>query len=453
MARIFSAFFNGIKGAKDSYAIPLFYEGFIKGLQDNGNEVFAIMHSYWNKDFNEIPSDLLQDIRNFNPDLIFLFNNNFYDLSKEFDCPIIVYEVDSPLYYRNKNTLIKNPERFNFFVANSTSIDILKNEFNVPKKNILHVPFFTSIQAENIEQTKNISFIGSKFKNSYKNCFNKFMETNPCDQERKEFMQLMNTLQKNVFISKEKLFENTTSEKILKTFIPEEIISLLSDYKRIDVLSSIADLGLDIWGTPNWATDTYNEPKLILNYHKEIVYSIKDNQDIYNSSKIGISIGHLQEKTGFPWRIFDIMASNACLVTEYHGDFDKYIPGLKLPYFSNAWEAHEQCQKLLKDESYRLDIVRQSQDIVNKNYRFINILKLMENYLNINLTCYKDNLIETSQTCNQQIVVKNLNDWLVSEVQPEKPKPKPKQKLKLKNKIRYKIWKHLDKKLKRKGII
>ncbi len=449
MAKIFLAFFNGIKGAQDPNAIPLFYEGFIKGLQENGNEVFAIMHNHWSMNFDSIPPALLQDIKEFNPDLIFIFNNSFYDLSKEFDCPIIIYEVDSPLYYRNKEALIKNPDRFKFFVVASSSVDILKDEFKVPSKNILHLPFFTSIQAENIEQTNNICFIGSKFRNSCKNCFNNFMVTNPTDEERKEFMQLMDVLQNDVFITKEDLFKNTTSEKILKTFVPYDITFLLSDYRRIKVLSKIADLGLDIWGTPNWADDTYNEPWLILNFHKEPVYTIQDNQNVYNSSKIGINIGHLQAKTGFPWRVFDIMASNACLVTEYHGDFNKYFPELKLPYFSNDWEAYEQCKKLLTDESYRFDIVQQSQEVVNENYRFINILKIMENYLDISLSSTHNNIIKMdSKPLGGGISLKNLDSWLSMN-----DFKAPKLKMNFRNKIRYKIWSHYNKILKRKGII
>lgn len=449
MAKVFLAFFNGTKRANEPNAMPIFYEAFIKGLQDSGNDVFAVMHSNWNADFlkNGIPETLLNDIKLFNPDIIFLFNNNFYDLSKYFDCPIIIYEVDSPLYYKNQEILKAKPERFQYFVSASTSKDTLINDFKVPKKNILQVPFFTAVQAENIEKKHNICFIGTKFRNSYKHCFNNFMETNPTDEEREEFKNLMLKLQDNVFISKEELFKNTTSQKILSTFKPYDVTFMLSDYRRIDVLSAIADLGINIWGTPNWASDFYNEPWLILNFHNEAVYTIKHNQDIYNSSKIGINIGHLQAKKGFPWRVFDIMASNACLVTEYHGDFSKYLPDLKLPYFSNAWEAREICKKLLDNENYRLDIVAQSQEFVNKNYRFINTLKIIENHLNLSLS--KQLRESENGVCS---LITRLDEYLDKSTETNScTTSKPK--LNFKNKIRYKIWRHFDKILKRKGII
>lgn len=446
MAKIFIGFFNGIREAKDPYAMPIFYEAFIKGLKENGNKVFAVMHPTWNAQFGEVPEKLLAEIKTFNPDLIFLFNNSFYDLSKHFDCPIVIYEVDSPLYYNNQEILKAKPERFQYFVSASTSEEILINDFKVPKKNILQVPFFTAVQAENIEKKHNICFIGTKFRNSYKHCFNNFMETNPTDEEREEFKNLMLKLQDNVFISKEELFKNTTSQKILSTFKPYDVTFMLSDYRRIDVLSAIADLGINIWGTPNWASDFYNEPWLILNFHKKAVYTIKHNQDIYNSSKIGINIGHLQAKNGFPWRVFDIMASNACLVTEYHGDFSRYIPNLKLPYFSNTWEAREICKKLIENENYRLDIVAQSQEFVNKNYRFINTLKIIENHLNMSLSK------QLERVCGVCSRIARLDEWLDKPIETNScTASKPK--LNFKNKMCYKIWSHYNKILKKKGII
>lgn len=430
--KIFLTFFNGIKNGKDKYAIPLFYEAFINGLKDNGNDVFTYIHKNWNLQGDNIPLDLLNKIKNFNPDLILIFNNKFYDISTYFECPIAIYEVDSPLYYGNKDKLKANPNRYKYFVPSTNSIDILRNDFGVDKKNILLVPFFTEIRAKNSENLFNICFIGSRFTNSYRNCFNSFMDSNPSDVERKKYLELLNKYIENVFVSKEELFDVEISNNIVKNFNMYSICFAMSDYTRIKVLSNIADLGLDIWGTPNWASENYNEPYLVLNYHKEPIYTLADNEFVYNSSKIGINIGHLQAKGGFPWRVFDIMASNSCLVTEYYDDFSKYFPKLKLPYFSNVWEAREQCKKLLADENYRKDIVLQSQEIVNKNHRFINVLCEIENYLEINL---KNDKVGSVIMDFEEIVTKTSK------------------KLSFKNKIRYKIWSHYNKKLKQKGII
>lgn len=98
--------------------------------------------------------------------------------------------------------------------------------------------------------------------------------------------------------------------------------------------------------------------------------TLKENQDIYNSAKIGISVGHLQAKSGFQWRILDIMASNACLVSDYQSDFDVLFPTNLFPVYHNPYEAREMCKVLLEDEDLRKKIVIGCQKYVSKNFSF-----------------------------------------------------------------------------------
>lgn len=76
---------------------------------------------------------------------------------------------------------------------------------------------------------------------------------------------------------------------------------MLSREKRLKVLSGVADLGLELYGTENWDSTYYNDSKLNMAYIRKKVYSVEDNQDIYNRSKIGINVSHLQAASGFPW--------------------------------------------------------------------------------------------------------------------------------------------------------
>lgn len=388
MANIFIAFYNAVSDPDNQSAMPCYYETFINSLEKLGNKLFVYTRKKYNIDFNNIPKNLLSQIQDFNPDLIILFNNAFYDVSKHFDCPIIIYEVDSPLLYLNKEGLMENISRYKFFVPQTESLKILKEQFCVKDKDIILIPFFTEIKAEDKEFITNISFIGSKFvTDNKKSPFSRFLLNNPSDDEVRLYKELINEFCNNVFWDKKCIFEkyNVTSKSINDNFIINELLQYLSDFNRVNTLSSIADLGLDLYGTQSWINDTYNEPLLILNYKNKPVYSLKHNQDIYNSSKIGININHLQAKTGFSWRVCDIMASNACLVSEYKPDMKKYFSGLNLPFFTNRFEAREQCIKLLKNENYRRDIVMQSQEIINKAYRFDNVQKIIEDYLGISL--------------------------------------------------------------------
>ena len=257
------------------------------------------------------------------------------------------------------------------------------------KKNILKVPFFTEIQAETTSFKHNISFIGSNFCDSkHNNIFNNFMRTKPSDIEISQFKELIDEYKKNVFITKEELISklNITSEKILKTLAMTQLMFNLSAFERVNTLSAIADLGLALYGTPSWATDTYNEPYLILNYIDKPVYTLKHNSDVYNSSKIGININCIQAQSGFSWRVCDILASNACLVSEYRPNIEKYFGKAGIQMFTNPYEAREICKKLLANENMRKDIVLASQEIIDKNFRFKYTKKAIEDFLGIDLS-------------------------------------------------------------------
>lgn len=389
MAKIFMAFFNGVAIPNNNYVMPCFYESFIMELKKLGNDVVYSFHDNFGYPFNEPASpQFIQDLKNFNPDLIILFNNKFHDLSADFDCPIVVYEVDSFLYYANKQKLKNNPDRYKFMVPQLDSINILNEELGVKKENICYVPFFTSINAEEIPQTTNISFIGSKFDAFYTDsAYTLFMKTAPSEQEISQFKQVEECIKADPYISKEKIIEklSLTSGKVINNLYIENIIMIVSNKRRIQTLSQIVDLGLDLYGTPNWATDLIYEPDLTLSYKNKKVYSIKHNQDIYNGSKICININHLQATTGFSWRVCDIMASNGCLVSEYKPDIDRLFPNVPIPTFNNRYEARELCIKLLNDENMRKDIVAQCQEVIDKKYRFSHLLKSMEDFLGINL--------------------------------------------------------------------
>ena len=109
------------------------------------------------------------------------------------------------------------------------------------------------------------------------------------------------------------------------------------------------------------------------------------NQNIYNKSKIGINVSHLQATSGFPWRVMDIMASNACLVTDYHEDFKRLFGNIPIPTYESELEAYEVCRQLIKDESRRKEIVLQCQEVIENKYRFRHLLPRLEEYSGITL--------------------------------------------------------------------
>ena len=212
--------------------------------------------------------------------------------------------------------------------------------------------------------------------------FDNFIKGSPSKEECEMMKNVLNHLRKNSQVTPTELVYkyNITSELVARSMNLRELLMALSAEHRIKVLSAVSDLGLDLYGTKNWQNAYYFNMDLNMAYIDKLVYSLKHTQDIYNSSKIGINVSHYQANSGFPWRVTDIMASNACLVSEHHSDFIRAFGNIPIPTYESEAEAREVCKRLLGDESRRRDIVLQCQEVINAKYRFKNLLLKLEEY-------------------------------------------------------------------------
>lgn len=380
MSRIMLAFFCGEKTP------PPFYESFITELNKLGHTLLVYQHRFFGlEEWEQIPDDISEKITKFSPELCIFFNNSFYDVTHIVDCPILIYESDSIIYYSNMSTVYSNKDRYYFCCCNDSK-EILINK-GISLDRIRKTIPFTSIKKEDKNIENNIVFIGSKFTSSSSNGINAFLLQNPSKKERIEYSDAIKILRDNPFLSLNDMIESgiLISDKVISNFNIPSLIMELSDENRINVLSSVADLGLELYGTENWSKDYFYHADLTLSYCNKKVMSLKENQDVYNSAKIGISVGHLQAKSGFPWRVLDIMASNACLVSDYHQDFDILFPTGLFPVYHTQYEAREICKALLNNESLRNEIVLGCQEYVLNNFSFNNVRENINALLNRNL--------------------------------------------------------------------
>lgn len=399
MAKIFVAMYNFARHSDDYTIMPPFYETFISGLRDAGNEVLVYFHKDFYKDFSgEMPSFIKEKVRKFNADLYIFFNNNFWDISKMTDKPILIYDVDSPLFYMNLDEIKANPYRYRFMTIQKNSVGMLKEQVGVDEKYARYAPPFTGIMSDkSIKPDINISFIGSNW--TWEGC--KFVQSfldNPAvtNEERIMAKKVYEEYSKNPFNSSEEIYERLgfDAEHKLKFQNNMNTASRISGIKRISYLETISDLGLEIRGLYFSQGNTAFFPGVAFSFNKDTVFTRKENQDIFNRSKISFNINHIQAITGFSWRVCDIMASNAAIVTEFKPDLEESFPGVKLPTFTTKAEAYEICKRLLEDEAERKEIVAASNEIIDRMYRFDHTLKAMEDFMNVKLHSAKEGTLE-----------------------------------------------------------
>lgn len=447
MPKILLSFSGNKLKSDEAFNIFPFYEGLINALKRNGNDVQQMIvnefvSSYTSRS-NVLSARLDQSklddyIKNQNFDLIIAFNNALYDgYCQTSDIPYIVWGVDPISVYADKEKLLSDKARYIFAGNCDGDYTNIRNYFNPKKIEILR--FATDIQAIEIQQDYPVSFCGSLWKSIEKDLLKSGISG-------KQLNEIISLLRNNTSLSVEDLKQQIPfGHDLLDEKSVFWLLNGIATSDRIAVLSELVDLGLHCFGLSDlWQELADTNLSLACSYDSKLIYDLQSTQDLLNRSKIGFNMSHIHSnEDGFSFRIIDTMASNSCLVTDYKKGYEKLFGKyVNLPTFEygNAREARKVCEYLLNHEDERLDIVKASQKAIDAEYRFEHRFKQIEEITGIKL------LGETGGSLTRIKAEDFLVTFSEKEVKNEKV-------LSWKNKIRYKIWKHLDKKLRKKGII
>ncbi len=404
MANIIVAFFNG---RPLSDGVLCFYGSFIKELSKTNNVMALGQNVLWNKDFPAIQEERLSAIKSFKPHLIIAFNNNFYDLAHLVDCPILVYGADTALFFSNKKQLKQNSDQYKYAVLSDSGHKCLMDLYQPKSNQVAIIPLFTAVKAQPVVQDLNISFVGSNFIDhiSTDAPMFQFIKSAPSQSHIAIYKQCLNDYLQKPFLDFEQYkLENPHIPKEVLNYFNSDILNYYSASNRIKVLSQVADLGLEIFGPSTWAQDIFWESELSFCYNPSQVYTLEENENLYNRSKIGLNISHTQAINSFSWRVCDILASNACLVTENKTIIEERFSNVPLLTYSNRYEAREICKKLLENDSMREDIVLASQEAIDAKYRFKHILPLIEELTEVNLSKSKHNSLQIIEIYEKELI-------------------------------------------------
>lgn len=382
MAKIFVALNNFCRIPENYSAMPPFYESFVNGLKDAGNEVKCFQTkivSGHKRCEGEVPQELAGILSAFCPDLCIFFNNNFWDVSKIVECPIVIYDVDSPLEWQNKEAIEANLGRYLFVYNQSKGKEVLDETFHPEEKQSCYIPFFSELRHDSsVEFENNIVFLGTNWVWKGYNFLNSFIRQDPTKEDVQKAMEVMQEYIHQPLKPAAELYydlENCPHDRIDFGNLSRASFEI-SGLRRIRYLNAVADLGLEVNGY-YWDIDMMNYfPELLACVRHKTIWTKEDSEKYYNSAKIAMNSNHIQAVNGFSFRVCDILSSNACLVSEKSADLKEFFPFV--PTFESPAEAREQCIKLLNDESLRQDIVARSHEVIDRNFRFANVLAGLE---------------------------------------------------------------------------
>lgn len=427
MAKILFSVFSNVQDLNNT-ALDSFYKNFINALVKYKNEVWVLITN----GLVEIKNDnnlylnvsdkdrIVEVVKNFNPDLIISPNHEIpLDILNNTDCQVAVYTADSPIYVRNRDYIKSHIERYTFLHGGWHNVfsEACVKMFGATEEQNFYIGHVTAVQSREQEQQNNIAFIGTVgWPQLVKEKINLFS----CQKEFDDFW---------------KRLEQTSGDASTWDM---GFCHVLTSNNRIKTLDAICDLGLSIYGIPYNIFEAVGfSYQLVKCFKYNQVTNVLQMENVLNSAKISPNLYNAQAVSGLSWRVADVMASNACLISPYKTDLDLISPYVKIPTFETPTECRELCIKLLKDNKWREDIVRGCHKAVNDFLTYEKWLKNISDVLGIKL----------------QNIGKGKVEYIVSEVKENKYCTGVLRCQNFSDKLRYKIWKHLGKMLRRKGIL
>ena len=359
-----------------------FVQGLSNALTRMGNNVESI-----------ILNDYVQDEVNkkivfCKPDLIVSFNGA--GISKKIientNCPVIINICDS-LFYLNGSDIIKSEmERFYFITGACEYIGQIKSAFpDIKQNHIAYLGHVTDLRKKDIEQDIPVSFVGSlgNWDKSIELYWRRIASiTDFADKNKvRKLIEIKEAFQDQIkAFSSDPLDISVLRNPALKEFFrytngrkyEQAVVILRTCNLRYAVLEQLTDLGLKIFSVPFAMPDVirYNF-KMFECFDLTSSVTLADSEITFNRSKLSLNLPHGQAKNSFSWRVPDVLASNACLLSHYSTELkDLLADYIDIPMYESPAEARELVQKLLKDEAWRKDIVVASQQMIEDKCRF-----------------------------------------------------------------------------------
>lgn len=124
---------------------------------------------------------------------------------------------------------------------------------------------------------------------------------------------------------------------------PEKLVSeICAAHKRIDWLQGLAPLEVSVWGDSGWQECGTLDYRGTAGHSQELTL-------IYSNSLINIDIGRLYQNDIMTMRLFDVMACEGFLLTEYTDEIIKWFePGVHLDVYRTPEELSEKIQYYLE---------------------------------------------------------------------------------------------------------
>jgi len=302
---------------------------------------------------------VLSALKSFRPDFVFSLNRSGLnrEILLQLECPIASWYIDNPNRFEKNLRQFKTGEKV--FCATKYQLDWMK-AFSAAEGisvDTAYLPFCTSERQfypdDSIPSSDmcDVSFVGTLWDPTLlSRMFNDLIQT---DEQKAVVLNLFESYA-------EKYDEGLPT--YLRSRLPNEgmavdqwrtlVDDFISSSRRIQILRQLADLDLRIYGTRTWSGfSLFASTELFKRFSVTPIVSPKALANLYRHSRTAISIANHQAQTGFPIRIFDILATGTPLITDRHSELGElFEEGKMFLSYSSPREAREQVDQVLNNQ-------------------------------------------------------------------------------------------------------
>jgi glycosyltransferase involved in cell wall biosynthesis len=342
----------------DTSTLDPFRLELLKAMLSKASALFYVQANdfiNWKDEFTSPhAADLLKrSLQAFKPDLIFSLNRAglFEELLDGVSCPVRSWYIDNPSRFPAKLRRFRPGERV--FCATRYMMGWLARNGG-PGIELEYLPFCTNTAVFSPGRLPqgaapcDVSFVGTLWKPA------QLIEYIDChlttEEDRHWFAERLDRRMRD--------YDYPLESEVVARFggievnrLRNAVDDLLSTRKRLDVLEALADLDMEIYGTRSWAGQCLlRSHQLFSRFSPRVVNSPESLRALYRRSRVCLSISHHQAQTGFPIRIFDILATGAPLVTDRRPEIGElFEEGRMFLAYDSPEEARDCVLRVLRD--------------------------------------------------------------------------------------------------------
>lgn len=328
---------------------------------------------------------LISYIKDVEPDFVFTTNHGGVTgrLMQASPCPILTWMVDRVPFLHHGGDHGNLFSSRDYVVTSSwKNVATLENIYPVLKDRVYYLPFATRIEDfekyKDIEQDIEISFVGTYF---YCGQLTAILDTYKHDAKLvRPILELIERLWKNYDLDIHEHVESLGLNYVLRDFdldifkFKGLLANAISLNQRVKALDAVSDLGLRLHGTDNWVNVNQYSLKLLDCFQfGEFIKTRDQLVSLYQRTKIGLNISHHQAVDGLPYRVFDIMASRALLITNYRQNSDIYKlfgHNACIPMYRDEHDLRKLVLHYKVNENERLATVNECNRLIRTGFSF-----------------------------------------------------------------------------------